>query len=1491
MKKISSEISRAAFIASRAASLLAIGIALCDNVAQAQPSISSIALANAPNNQNGFGVGALQFQGAVPPDANQLSFQVSSGTGVTALTVKLTATTLPGVSSSTLLTPTFGLTVTGPSTSESATAPLAGDTLYTAVITATDSGGTASSTLTFDTINPDYFTFEAEDFDYGGGQFFDSLPPGTFPELDAYLNLAATVNIDCNNHSGGGNSYRPNPLETENEGDIPRYQYASSGLPDFDIGFNNGGDWGNYTRNYPAGVYNIYLRGSGGNGPKANACAIGLVTSGWGTTNQTTSQMGAFSVVGLGWQTYTWCPAIDTDGNLVAWGAGGDQETLRFTVTGGNCNENFYLLVPAVPTVTPNTTNVYQGGAATLGFFPYGLSTPTIQWQTDNGSGGVTWSTLSGATSTNYSVPSGSLSVGPIEYQVVLGILSNSTPVSVTSAPITLNILTPTKPVIVEDTYPSSATAAVGLASSFTASFTGPTPITYQWLVSSNLGVTFTPLDGQTNTTLTVLDLSLFTNEYELEASNAIGATFSTPATLTTTPAPPAPPVQLAGDLVAELRSADLAIGATTWTNRAGSSASVGNFETTGKSTLTVSNNTINSGTPLWGAYSVNALYVNSVNTAVQSALIAPAEISGSGPSSGEAWIFATSINGNNSVIAYGLQGQSGHPEEDREMNWGHGSGCFSGDFGSLDCGWPTPDPVTGAWEYLAWTWDGTNAIGYLNGVQTVYHTLSPSGTFNGYPLETADTVIGVGAALGGGPNIGVDNFGGGWIASVRLSSGVLTASQISNNFAAGLLAEVPVTVYAPTASPTNDVTEGNTVTLNGVFTANGAYTFTYQWQWDDGSGGTNWTDISGATNQTYLLDTTGLLPGNYEYELVLSNSADSIVAISSPLTITVVSNTAPILTQDVTPPSLTQHVTQTNTLTANFTGGNPLTLQWQVSVDDVNWTGTGDFTPAITITSEVPLTNWYRLAASNSLGTNVSSTAEVIILPALPFPSYIPLQTAGDLIVNLQQADLSAAYDTWTNVTSNTNGVGNFSGLLIGGSNLNVTVGAPYLFNRVNALFVDANTANGLQSALEAPAEIIGNNPVSAEAWVYATAVNAQNSCAVAYGDQAQGSPPQTDREFNYCTSGGGAVSGDFGSYDTPWATPPTTGVWHYLAWTWDGTTVICYEDGTNNNQNTPSAPNVTPDTVVCVGGGIGQQTGGNPNLSVDAFQGYIGAARLESGVLSSDQIATNYAAGLLGEVPAVVWAPSVTPAALNNIVYQGDTVTLGLVARESTSFTYQWITDNGSGGVSWANAAGASTGTNYVLNVSSLTVGTYQYEIVLSNSTYGLSITSAPVELIVQAASAPTVEQQPIPASTNAYVGQTVTFTAAFTGNLPITNQWQFSANGTSYNDIPGATSATLTLTDVQLTNTGSYRLTASNSIGAGAPSAAATLTVTEPPNVGFSFNGGSLTLTWPAGGTLVEATSLAGPWTVVTTTSPYVVTPASGAPAQFFKVNFGQ
>jgi hypothetical protein len=69
-------------------------------------------------------------------------------------------------------------------------------------------------------------------------------------------------------------------------------------------------------------------------------------------------------------------------------------------------------------------------------------------------------------------------------------------------------------------------------------------------------------------------------------------------------------------------------------------------------------------------------------------------------------------------------------------------------------------------------------------------------------------------------------------------------------------------------------------------------------------------------------------------------------------------------------------------------------------------------------------------------------------------------------------------------------------------------------------------------------------------------------------------------------------------------------------------------------NAYNSPGTPLSTPATVMGVGAGIGSN---GPNLGADSFQGYIAAARVESGVLTPQDIAANYALGPLASARAV--------------------------------------------------------------------------------------------------------------------------------------------------------------------------------------------------------------------------------------------------------------
>jgi subtilisin-like proprotein convertase family protein len=83
-------------------------------------------------------------------------------------------------------------------------------------------------------------------------------------------------------------------------------------------------------------------------------------------------------------------------------------------------------------------------------------------------------------------------------------------------------------------------------------------------------------------------------------------------------------------------------------------------------------------------------------------------------------------------------------------------------------------------------------------------------------------------------------------------------------------------------------------------------------------------------------------------------------------------------------------------------------------------------------------------------------------------------------------------------------------------------------------------------------------------------------------------------------------------------------------------------------------------------------------------------------------------------------------------------------------------------------------------------------------------------------------------------------VTFTAAATGNIT-TTQWQVSINGgTTWTDISGATTTTLTLTNVQPSQNGyRYRLVLSNAGCGAVNSNAATLTVNPLPTVSLGLS----------------------------------------------------
>ena len=197
-----------------------------------------------------------------------------------------------------------------------------------------------------------------------------------------------------------------------------------------------------------------------------------------------------------------------------------------------------------LPTYSPNVSPIYAGTPVTLSEAPVGPPPFNYQWLTDGGSGN-TLTNIPGATASNLVVNTTSFAPGNYNYAVIVTNTSNSS----TSAVVTLNIIAGSQPQLVTDIAPAPVNMGyVGQTVTYSVSFTGTLPISYQWMVDTGSGST--PISVASNptavsNTLVLSNLQL-TNAgiYSVTANNSVGGPiYSSSSTLTVLadPAPPAP--------------------------------------------------------------------------------------------------------------------------------------------------------------------------------------------------------------------------------------------------------------------------------------------------------------------------------------------------------------------------------------------------------------------------------------------------------------------------------------------------------------------------------------------------------------------------------------------------------------------------------------------------------------------------------------------------------------------------------------------------------------------------------------------------------------------------------------------------------------------------------------------------------------------------------------------------------------------------------------
>ncbi len=214
--------------------------------------------------------------------------------------------------------------------------------------------------------------------------------------------------------------------------------------------------------------------------------------------------------------------------------------------------------------------------------------------------------------------------------------------------------------------------------------------------------------------------------------------------------------------------------------------------------------------------------------------------------------------------------------------------------------------------------------------------------------------------------------------------------------------------------------------------------------------------------------------------------------------------------------------------------------------------------------------------------------------------------------------------------------------------------------------------------------------------------------------------------------------------------------------------------------------------------------------------LNGLLDEVSLYNRALASNEIAAIFAAGSAGKCKAGQ-PPAVTVSPSSQNVAQGSNAVFTANATGTPPFTYQWQ-------VGGAPINGATTSVLTITSAQPTDAGSYT--VVVSNSV--TSVTSAVATLNVLLP--PVITQQPTGATS--LVGGTVNFTAGAGGSLPLNYQWQLNGVNVANNArISGATTTSITISNVQSGDAGNYVLVVSNGAGT-TNSAPAALTVNGPP-----------------------------------------------------------
>ncbi|MFZ9694526.1 MAG: hypothetical protein ACO3AY_01480 [Chitinophagaceae bacterium] len=691
-----------------------------------------------------------------------------------------------------------------------------------------------------------------------------------------------------------------------------------------------------------------------------------------------------------------------------ASGAIPQTRVISFVISGGT---------PPSFTTQPSSQTVCAGATAN---FVAVANDGTYQWQLST-DGGASYTNISGATSSTYSITNTTISLSGNLYRCVVTNICNSTS---TSDVATLTVASGTSIV----SSPSSVSLCVGASNVFRVTASGA-GLSYQWQKSTDGGNTFTAISGANTAQYTLSGVTLAMNgdRYRCVVTGTCTPTTATSNTavvtvvsaLSITQQPVAQTVCAGTDASFTITAQGVSSyqwelstnGGSTWSAISGAASTTYVITAPGTALSGNQYRCVVSGSCGTANSNPALLTVNPI-AAITQQPVAQTICAGSDVS------YSVVASGNNLTYQWqqSMNGCNGP--------WTNISGATTATYTISNAGVSLDNTAYRCVVNGSCTAALTSGCGLLNVVAPVTVVTQPASQTicdgSSVSFTTAGTGTGVIYQWQVNTGAGFVNLSNGGIYS-GVTSAVLSISSASASMSTYqyrcLLSNAVCTIPATTNAAVLTV---NTLPAIGsqpqsqIICANGTVLYTvsatgtgvqYQWQVNTGSGFVNISNggnYAGATSSTLTVSSAAVSMSGNQYRCVVSgtcspavNSTEASLTVHAPVVIT----SAPSNVEICAGTDASFSISATSVPAINF--------QWQVSTDGgTNWTSIAGATAATYSTTGVPIVmngNRYRcLVSSNTCSTPIASasaTLTVRVVPGIgltasPLSSLLPGQT-----------------------------------------------------------------------------------------------------------------------------------------------------------------------------------------------------------------------------------------------------------------------------------------------------------------------------------------------------------------------------------------------------------------------------------------------------------------------------------------------------------------